>query len=36
VKDRYHNCLRMNCGIPWTAEIDAALKTLGDLAKRQL
>jgi len=26
----------MNCGIPWTAEIDAALKTLGDLAKKQL
>jgi DNA-binding transcriptional MocR family regulator len=36
VKDRYRHCLRMNCGIPWTAEIDAALKTLGDLAKRQL
>ena len=36
VKDRYRNCLRMNCGIPWTAEIDAALKTLGDLAKKQL
>ena len=36
VKDRYRNCLRMNCGIPWDAEIDAALKTVGDLARRQL
>ncbi len=36
VKDRYHNCLRMNCAMPWTAEIEAALKTLGDLAKKQL
>ena len=36
VKDRYHNCLRMNCAMPWTAEIDAAIKTLGDLAKGQL
>jgi DNA-binding transcriptional MocR family regulator len=36
VKDRYRHCLRMSCAIPWTAEIDAALRTLGDLAKRQL
>jgi DNA-binding transcriptional MocR family regulator len=36
VKDRYHNCLRMNCAMPWTTEIDAALKTLGQLAKEQL
>jgi DNA-binding transcriptional MocR family regulator len=36
VKDRYRNCLRMNCGIPWTAEIEAALQTLGDLAQKQL
>jgi DNA-binding transcriptional MocR family regulator len=36
VKDRYKNCLRMNCGLPWTAAIEAALKTLGDLAKGQL
>ena len=25
IKDRYRNCLRMNCGVPWDAEIDAAL-----------
>jgi len=36
VKDRYRNCLRMNCAMPWSAEIDAALGTLGDLAKEQL
>jgi len=36
VKDRYRNCLRMNCALPWTAEVDEALKTLGDLAKQQL
>jgi len=36
IKDRYRNCLRMNCGMPWTAEIDAALRTLGELARRQL
>jgi DNA-binding transcriptional MocR family regulator len=36
VKDRYHHCLRMNCAMPWTAEIDAAIKTLGNLAKDQL
>jgi hypothetical protein len=33
VKDRYHNCLRMNCAMPWTAEIDAALKTLATWPK---
>ncbi len=36
VKERYRNCLRMNCGMPWTAEIEAALRTLGELARRQL
>ena len=36
VKDRYKNCLRMNCGIPWGEPIEAALRTLGDLAKKQL
>jgi len=35
VKDRYRNCLRMSCAIPWSAEIDAALKTVGDLARLQ-
>ena len=36
VKDRYRNCLRMNCGIPWTPAVENALKTLGELAKGQL
>jgi DNA-binding transcriptional MocR family regulator len=36
VKDRYRNCLRMNCGLPWTDAIDHAVRTLGDLAKAQL
>lgn len=35
VKDRYHNCLRLNCGIPWSDRIEAALRTLGTLAKNQ-
>ena len=35
-KDRYHNCLRMSCGLPWSDEIEAALKTLGELIKKQL
>jgi DNA-binding transcriptional MocR family regulator len=36
VKDRYRNCLRMNCGIPWSEPVDAALHTLGGLARAQL
>lgn len=35
VKDRYRHCLRMNCGIPWSAEVEQGLKTLGDLARAQ-
>lgn len=36
VKDRYHNCMRINCGLPWTPEIEQAMRTLGDLARKQL
>lgn len=36
VKDRYRHCLRMNCGLPWTPQIEAALQTLADLAAAQL
>ena len=36
VKDRYRNCLRMNGGLPWTDAVEAALRTLGELAKKQL
>ena len=35
VRDRYRNCLRINCGLPWTAEVERALKTLGLLAAAQ-
>jgi DNA-binding transcriptional MocR family regulator len=36
VKDRYKNCLRMNCGVPWTPVVEAALQKLGELARKQL
>lgn len=32
----YRNCLRLNCGLPWSTEIETALKTLGRLCKEQL
>lgn len=32
----YHNCLRLNCGIPWTDTVHQAMQKLGYLAKRQL
>lgn len=32
----YVNCLRLNCGLPWTDEIDRAMQTLGKLIDRQL
>lgn len=36
VKDRYKNCLRMNCGLPWNDAIETAVRTLGGLARKQL
>lgn len=36
VKERYRHCLRMSCSVPWSDEIEAALRTLGDLIKQQL
>ncbi len=35
VKDRYRNCLRMNCGLPWSDDIDRAVRTVGELARQQ-
>ncbi len=32
----YHNCLRLNCGLPWSEEIELALQTLGILSQKQL
>ena len=36
VKDRYRNCLRLNCGLPWSETVAGAVRTLGELARRQL
>ena len=36
VKDRYRNCLRLNCGVAWTDTTEAAVRTLGELARKQL
>jgi DNA-binding transcriptional MocR family regulator len=36
VKERYRNCLRVNCGIPWGEPVEQAVRTLGELAKKQL
>lgn len=36
VKDRYRNCLRVSCGVPWSDTIESAIRTLGDLSKAQL
>lgn len=36
VKDRYRNCLRLNCGIPWSDTIASAVESVGTLAKQQL
>jgi DNA-binding transcriptional MocR family regulator len=36
VKERYRNCLRINCGIPWGEPVEKAVRTLGELAKKQL
>ena len=32
----YRNCLRLNCGLPWTSDLDRAMQTLGYLTNRQL
>ena len=32
-QQRYGNCLRISCGKPWSDEVQAALKRIGDLAK---
>jgi len=35
VKERYKNCLRLNCGIPWADNIAQAIAHVGTLAKQQ-
>lgn len=32
----YANCLRLNCGLPWSDTIDRAMQTLGELIVEQL
>lgn len=32
----YTNCFRLNCGLPWSNEIERAMQTLGILIKQQL
>ncbi|ESA36999.1 family transcriptional regulator [Leptolyngbya sp. Heron Island J] len=34
--NQYQNCFRLNTGLPWSDEIDQAMKTLGNLTKKQL
>ena len=29
----HRSCLRLNCGHPWTPRLDAAVRTLGSLAR---
>lgn len=35
-RDHYRQCLRLNCGIPWSDDIATALETLGRLATTQM
>jgi DNA-binding transcriptional MocR family regulator len=30
--EQFNHCVRLNCGLPWTAEAERALRTLGELA----
>ncbi|PON12849.1 GntR family transcriptional regulator [Candidatus Entotheonella serta] len=32
----YQNCFRLNCSIPWSEQLEGAMKTLGYLCKMQL
>jgi len=32
--DRYHNCLRLSCAVPWTPRVEGAIARLGELAHR--
>jgi DNA-binding transcriptional MocR family regulator len=32
----YRNCFRLNCGLPWSPEIERAMQTLGYLSQRML
>ncbi|MBV9385437.1 MAG: PLP-dependent aminotransferase family protein [Chroococcidiopsidaceae cyanobacterium CP_BM_ER_R8_30] len=32
----YRNCVRLNCGLPWSTHLERAMYTLGHLCKQQL
>lgn len=32
----YNNCFRLNCGLPWSEDIDRAMQTLGELIQQQI
>jgi len=32
-QDKYRNCLRLNCGYPWSPRIEEAVKALGEMAR---
>ena len=36
LQDKYHNCMRLSYGMPWTPEVDRALKRLGTLVKEMM
>ncbi len=36
LQDRYQNCMRLSYGMPWTPEVDKALKKLGGLVKEMM
>jgi DNA-binding transcriptional MocR family regulator len=31
---KYKNCIRLSCGLPWSEKLDQAIHTLGDLANK--
>jgi DNA-binding transcriptional MocR family regulator len=33
--ERYRNCMRINCAVPWTADAERALARIGELASEQ-
>ncbi|MGC9527814.1 MAG: PLP-dependent aminotransferase family protein [Limnospira sp.] len=32
----YRNCFRLNCGLPWSSQVEAAMRTLGELIAHQV
>jgi DNA-binding transcriptional MocR family regulator len=36
LQERYHNCMRLSFGMPWTPELDKSLKRLGSIVKGML